>query len=134
MEHYVLVQLHQELLQPGEFTRLNEQHWANEMLTYYFSKSHKSNNTSWRTMGCNERSFRTVSKAGIASESCIWPKANAASCASRFEVSLVAEVRIVYIKHCSFYSARFHKKHMAIAFRWRKMWTNYVIVSKPQTG
>lgn len=47
--------------------------------------------TSWRTIGCNERSLRAASKAETASTSCIWPSANAASCASKFEESLVAE-------------------------------------------
>lgn len=46
--------------------------------------------TSWRTMGCRERSLRSADKAGIASTSCIWPKANAASCANKCEESLVA--------------------------------------------
>lgn len=42
-------------------------------------------------MGCKEKSFRTASRAGIASASCIWPKANAASCANKFEESFVAK-------------------------------------------
>lgn len=41
-------------------------------------------------MGCKERSLRTEAKAGTASNSCIWPNANAASCASKFDESLVA--------------------------------------------
>jgi len=47
--------------------------------------------TSWRTIGCKERSFRAASRAGIASASCIWPNAKAASWASKLEESLVAE-------------------------------------------
>jgi hypothetical protein len=46
--------------------------------------------TSWRTMGCKERSLRTEVNAGMASSSCICPNANAASCANKFDESLVA--------------------------------------------
>lgn len=41
-------------------------------------------------MGCKERSLRTEVNAGMASSSCIWPNANAASCANKFDESLVA--------------------------------------------
>lgn len=51
-------------------------------------------------MGCNEKSFRTDSKAGTASASCIWPNANAASCARRFELSLVAGVEKNASNYC----------------------------------
>jgi len=47
--------------------------------------------TSWRTIGWKEEvSWSTVQSAGMAATSCICPKANAASCASRLDASLIA--------------------------------------------
>lgn len=47
--------------------------------------------TSWRTIGWKEEvSWSTVQSAGMAAASCICPKANAASCASRLDASLIA--------------------------------------------
>jgi len=45
---------------------------------------------SCRTIGCKDISLRTDSRAGMASASCIWPNANAASCANKLDESLDA--------------------------------------------